>query len=184
MTLDYPAWHAAHSRHRGSSPKKSEPSTPLTLCPDCYSEFGRGLSHHCKSKREKRSNIRAIIQSNSPSTVSSVAASTLKEIVSDQGVSSREATVSLLSGGPNKLPVKIAMKVSHDQLMEMQRTLNCSDKKMLELNRCLGVILGQKNLEPYMATTLTSRNKKLEDLFTIQDLNFIFKEKVKNVEVE
>ena len=68
--------------------------------------------------------------------------------------------------------------------MEMQRTLNCSDKKMLELNRCLGVILGQKNLEPYLAAALTSRNKKLEDLFTIQDLNFIIKEKVKKKEVE
>ena len=68
--------------------------------------------------------------------------------------------------------------------MEMQRTLNCSDKKMLELNHCLGVILGQKNLEPYLAAALTSRNKKLEDLFTIQDLNFVIKEKVKNVEVE
>ena len=78
------------------------------MCPDCYSEIRRGLSHNCNSKREKRSNILAIIQSNSPSTVFSVPVSTLKEIVSDQGVSSHEATVSLLSGGPNKLPVKIA----------------------------------------------------------------------------
>ena len=68
--------------------------------------------------------------------------------------------------------------------MEMQRTLNCSDKKMLELNQCLGVILGQKNLEPYLAAALTARNKQLEDLFTIQDLNFIIKEKVKKKEVE
>ena len=87
------------------------------------------------------------------------------------------------------MPVKIAkergaMKVTHDQLMEMQRTLSCSDKKMLELNRCLGVILGQKNLEPYLAAALTARNKQIEDLFTIQDLNFIIKEKVKKKEVE
>ena len=87
------------------------------------------------------------------------------------------------------MPVKFAkergaMKVSHDQLMEMQRTLNCSDKKMLELNRCLGVILGQKNLKLYLATVLTSQNKKLEYLFTIPDLNFIIKEKVKNLAVE
>ena len=76
------------------------------------------------------------------------------------------------------------MKVTHDQLMEMQRTLSCSDKKMLELNWCLGVILGQKNLEPYLAAALTARNKQLEDLFTMQDLNFIIKEKVKKKEVE
>ena len=67
------------------------------------------------------------------------------------------------------------MKVTHDQLMEMQRTLNYSDKNILEVNQFLGVILGQKNLEPYLAAALTSRNKKLEDLFTIQDLNFVIK---------
>ena len=76
------------------------------------------------------------------------------------------------------------MKVTHDQLMEMQRTLSCSDKKMLGLNRCLGAILSQKNLEPYLAAALTAQNKQLEDLFTIQDLNFIIKEKVKKKEVE
>ena len=68
--------------------------------------------------------------------------------------------------------------------MEMQRALNFSDKKMLELNHCLGVILGQKNLKPYLAAVLTSQNKKLEYLFTIQDLNFIIMENVKNLAVE
>ena len=76
------------------------------------------------------------------------------------------------------------MKVTHDQLMDIKRTLSYSDKKMLELNQCLGVILGQKNLKPYLATVLTSQNKKLEYLFTIPDLNFIIKEKVKNLAVE
>jgi len=68
--------------------------------------------------------------------------------------------------------------------MAIQRTVGCSDRKMLVINRCLSVILGKKKLQPGLASALTSRNKTLKDLFTVSEVSFITKVKNGKKEVE
>ena len=108
--------------------------------------------------------------------------SNLKTIARDQGVTTRGGKDSLLCGGPNKLLVTIGGPrgdyqndeiVSHEDLMAIQRTVGCSDRKMLAINRCLAVILSQKKLQPGLVCALTSHNKTLKDLFTVSELSFI-----------
>ena len=81
---------------------------------------------------------------------------TLKTIAVDQGASARGGEVSLQSGGPNKLLVKIGRGrnnkreekiITHQDLMNLQNKVGCLDKKLKDINQFLAPVLGQKKLE-------------------------------------
>ena len=193
MCLDYPQWHAAHSNPAGRPAKEPAAKSPptITVCSKCFTPYGPGKPHTC-NRSNRQENLSSMVRENSDPTQSRVAANTLKSLAAAGDTSTSGGTLNLLSGGPNYLPVKIGKardddrgkkRVSHEDLMAIQRTLNCSDTKLLKLNQCLGVILGQKKLEPYLQDALIDRNHKLEDVFSLQKAVFTHKTKAGEEEV-
>ena len=148
LGLDYPTWHKSHSIKAGNPPSNKKTSTKV--CQECWTEIRRGKSHKC-GKKKKRSNLNKLIHSNSDPTVSFVVCSTLKTVATKQEVPPHKGTISLKSGGPKNVKVKIVQSqahagdermVTHGDFLEIQRTIGCSDRKLLGLRRCLAVILG------------------------------------------
>lgn len=146
MGLDYPIWHKSHSRQPVNDPGKKPPT--VKLCSVCWIEIKRGTTHKCGAKKEKRNNINKIVHTNSDPTVSSVVRNTLKTVASKQKLSC-DSSISLKSG---KSAVKVKIlhnkeeekekRVTHKDFLDIQRTLGCSDRKLLALRRCMAVILG------------------------------------------
>ena len=145
--LDYPAWHKQHS-NTVMQPKNEE-KTSMKVCKMCWTEIRRGLNHRCSNKRSKYENLTTIVRSNSDKTVSAVVCNGLKAVSEKKTMGDREDSVDLQSGGPRKLRVRILQGnekksfVTHKDFLAIQRTIGCSDRKLLGLRRCLAVILGE-----------------------------------------
>ena len=134
-----------------------------------------------------------IVKDNSVETRHLVTGRSLKSLAEESGVSLRGGTLSLKTQGPVPLPVRIgkgrgderdARVVSHQQMLELQLQTGVSDSKLLEIRRCLGVILGNRKLEPYLKAALTQRNRSLEELFSCQSITFLSKVKGEEEEIE
>ena len=186
LTLSYPEWHAAHTRATFPAKEKPAPALPLTLCSNCYAEYGPGKPHVC-SKLNRQENLVSLVRANSDTTCSKVTAKSLKNIAIQQSVSSRGGTVSLLSGS-KLLPVQLGKasgrggsgdngQFSHEVMFGIQQQLNVSDTKLKVLNRCLATVLGQKAVQPYLQDALSNRNRDLKDLFTLHNTKFVQKTK-------
>ena len=74
--------------------------------------------------------------------------------------------------------------ITNEQMLELQLQTGVSDSKLLEIRRCLGVILGNRKLEPYLKAALTQRNRSLEELFSCQSITFLSKVKGEEEEIE
>ena len=190
--VDFIAWHKAHSRPAGLPPKPPPVKNFIKRCGDCHAEIGPGKPHSC-NKTEKRANLTGLIRYNSANTQTSVVANSLKGIAEDQGASSRGGEVSLQSGGPNKLVVKIGKGrkdkreeriISHEDLKALQLRMGCSDKKLMAINQFLASVLGQKKLEPYLKDALTARNNEMKDFFSVSNMTFTKGPKAKTEMVE
>lgn len=99
--------------------------------------IGKGKPHACV-KTKKGNNLADIVRSRSEKSRSKVAASTLKSLAGDQGVSLRGGTIQLATGS-NPLPVQIGTskirpkeaKFSHENLKKLQAAHNLSDNSLL-----------------------------------------------------
>ena len=189
--VEFNAWHKAHSRPAGTPPNPPVKNF-IKRCGDCYAEIGPGKPHTC-NKTQKRANLTGIIRHNSANTQTSVVANSLKSIAEDQGASTRGGEVSLQSGGPNKLLIKIGKGrkdkreeriITHEDLKALQSRVGCSDKKLLDINQFLASVLGQKKLEPYLKDALTARNKELKEFFKVSTMTFTKGPKAKPEMVE
>ena len=189
---DFIKWHKAHSRPAGWPPNPPAVKNVIKKCGDCHSDVGPGKPHSC-NKTGKRANLTGIVRSTSTNTQSTVVSNTLKTIAVDQGASARGGEVSLQTGGPNKLLVKIGRgrndkrgekMITHQDLMNLQSKVGCSDKKLKDINQFLASVLGQKKLEPYLKDALVARNRQLKDFFKLSTMTFNQGPKGKLVEVK
>ena len=154
----------------------------------CCKEVGRGKRHKCTGgKKEKLQHLNSIVRSNSENTVSSFICTNLKAKASKQEISGKnQGMVTPTSGGPNRLKVKImnlqAAKekkmVTHGDFLDIQRTIECSDRKLLGLRRCLAVILGEifdgiSTLHLMTESLLTHKLVKLTNILSILENKII-----------
>ena len=194
MNLDYPAWHKQHSTPAGKPAKENVPPAPpaAKMCLECYTEVGPGKPHQC-SKITRQRNLEKIVKDNSVETRHLITGRSLKSLAEESGVSLSGGTLPLKTQGPVPLPVRIgkgrgderdANIITNEQMLELQLQTGVSDSKLLEICRCLGVILGNRKLEPYLKAALTERNRSLEELFSCQSITFRSKVKGEEEEVE
>ena len=181
LTLGYPDYHKQHSRHVGRAPLPPPlPPSPILVCSKCFSPYGPGKKHVC-SKSTLQDNLVMRVRQKSVNTREKVVSKSLKSIANDQEVSTRGGRVQLTTCGPNKLSVIVGKrknedrekpKVSLEFMTQLQNTLSCSDLDTLKIGRCLRVFLGRNNMEPGLKAALTSRNRSLQDLFHIEQIEF------------
>ena len=192
MNLDYPAWHKQHSNPVGKPAKENIPPPSAKICLVCYSEFGPGKPHNC-SKTTRQDNLVRMVRSNSVGTRHAVTGSSLKSLARESGVSLSGGTLPLNTKGPEKMPVRLgkgrgddrdAAVITNEQMMELQQQTGISDSKLLKIRRALGVMLGNRKLEPYLKAALTARNCDLEDFFSLKTMKFHSKVQGKEEEVE
>ena len=181
LTLDYPQFHQQHSRHPGNAPlPPPTPPPPMIVCSYCYSPYGPGKKHEC-SKSTLQGNLVSAVRQKSVNTQEKVVSKTLKSIATDQEVTTRGGSVQLTTAGPNKLRVVVGKrrnedrenpKVSNEFMMQLQNTISCSDLDTLKIGRCFRVFFGQRNMEPGLKAALTRRNRSLEDIFRVEQVEF------------
>ena len=180
--LDYEVWHQQHSRPTGR-PRDDppEPVVPLILCPQCYSPYGPGKTHKC-SVATKEQNLVSRVEENSKNTTERVTSKLLKDITNQQGVSKHGGIAELQSGGSKKYRVRCGtnrgrgargdFQINHKDFFHLQRQMDISDSMVLQIKSFLSMIHGQNSVEPYLKAALTSRNKDLQDFFTVPRVTF------------
>ena len=107
LNLNYKSYAENHSNPHGNPNynPKSPPGKAVTICSKCFTEIGRGIPHPCV-RSQKVSNISNLVKNTSEKSRSKVAASTIKTIAGDRGVSTRGGIIELPSG-TKSLPVQI-----------------------------------------------------------------------------
>ena len=191
---DYQAWNKQQSNPVGKK-QKIEPDVPETMkvCAKCWSEIGRGKNHIC-SKSSKQQNLTMRVRQSSVNSKEKVVCNSLKNIANEQNVSTRGGSVTLQSGGPNKLSVKVGKSrvedrqqdriLDHKLFFSLQAQLNCSDAGILQVKKYFANLMGNKSVEPYLQEALTERNRSLDSLFKQKKVKFINTKKVGKEVVE
>ena len=139
LNLSYKSYADDHSNPHGNPNynPKSPPGKAVPFCSKCFTEIGRGIPHPCV-KSQKVSNISSLVKNTSEKSRSKVAASTIKTIAGDHGVSTRGGIIELPSG-TKSLQVQIGNpkirpkqpKFSHENLIKLQTANNLSDRNLL-----------------------------------------------------
>ena len=62
--------------------------------------------------------------------------------------------------------------ITNKQMMELQLQTNVLDFKLLKIRCCLGIFRNKK-LKPYLKAALTTKNKDLQDFFTVSWVKFM-----------
>ena len=140
-TLDYQKFVSKHVNPMGFPPTNTNPKSPpakvLPFCSKCFSEVGQGKPHQCL-KSTKRVNLSKIVRDTFKKSKSHITASSLKNIASDLGVSTRGGTLNLKTGGKS-IPVQVGKSkiqprhphFSHENLKQLQTANNLSDRSLL-----------------------------------------------------
>ena len=157
-----------------SSSEGAQSPYPVVKCSDCSGIIARGVDHPCTARARKENLIEMITQA-SPKTKRQVLAHTLKGVFDEEGQSTRGGSVSLATGGRPILATLGKQKYapspffSNEALNNLQKRLNCSDRKLLILANFLRVYAGKVSVEPHTQDFLIERNNIFRTFFLPQN---------------
>jgi hypothetical protein len=163
-----------------SAPRGRPPSHPSTekitasskvLCSYCFSEVGKGKPHIC-SKRNRVSNIQDVL---TPNTKDQLTSNSLRQKISDN-----DSSVTVATGGKpmtvsigNVVRRQLYFPIKHDTMLNMQKSLNLSDKKTLEAAKIIRQGSGSKTaIEPNLKPALVAHGQSLESYLCCSNLAF------------
>ena len=140
-SLDYQQFASNHVNPIGMPPTNPSPKSPppkvVPICTKCFSEVGKGKTHQCL-KSTKRGNLSRIVRDTSKKSKSQITANSLKNIASDEGISTRGGTVHLKTAGKS-IPVQVGQSkvkprqplFSHESLKRLQTANSLSDRGLM-----------------------------------------------------
>ena len=161
-----------------------EPVEPVTVCPICQSEYGRGKPHNNCNRTTRKSNVVKMLKESEERDREQIISDQLKDVMREKEAWGRETgakacggTISLATGGPNPLVVtaggrldhearqKPRVRFSHEVMQRLQLKAGISDRGTLIVGNFLRVHEGRNCIEPNFAGSLAARNTKYESFF-------------------
>ena len=157
--------------------------TSYKFCAHCYQHIGKGIPHPCTPANAKK-NLAKIISEMSENDQSQVVAACTKNLASTSGVEpGTPMRLNQLKGG-NRLTLTLGRTrsskpkmISADFMVSLQKTLNCSENKLLKVARDFrkeGV-----QFEPHMREELQQLSHSLDAFFKVENLEFVGKNEEK-----
>ena len=152
-------------------------------CNKCLQVIGRGLRHAC-TKTKKMDNLTGLVKATSTRTKSRVIAGELSKAFAEvskesESQNSREKVISLATKGPKPLKISLDARkqplVTHKDLINLQTSLNLSDRGILKVAEAFRVKCGRKSVQANLKSELTDRNKMLATLFEANQQSFKYK---------
>lgn len=151
---------------------RSRATTTATLCLDCKSIVGRGLSHRC-NRTTLQNNLAKMCSSTDDRTKEVVAGKLLNDIKHDSN------QLSLRTQGPSPLRVSLhssqqissSAQISTDDIYSLQRNMNCSNRTMR--NYIVPFIrskYGRKSVISNVDAHLATRDKQLKSFFLVEKI--------------
>lgn len=143
------------------------------VCGLCFAKLYRGCSHSnesCRSKRQKISNINDLLDSPTKVTKQRVAS----RIIDDVGPSL--PTLNGKSKNLVKSPITPdrRLQLSVGDLSHIQNDLNLSDRQVVKLSKDIRYACESRTvIEPGLKGKITGATHQLDDLFTVEKLDFV-----------
>ena len=161
-----------------------EPAEPVTVCPKCHSEYGRGKPHNSCNRTTRKANVVELLYESQEEDREEIIAGQLKEVMREKGAWMRDrganasgGSISLATGatGGNKQmmvtaggrheSLKPPVRFSHETMARLQLKMGGSDRVIKTVGHFLRVHEGRTCIEENFAESLTERNTKYESFF-------------------
>lgn len=153
---------------------ESSKGTPVRLCSNCKSPFGRGLSHRCNVST-LRENLLADFENVDPNTKEIVATEIVREKIAQDG-----KTIALQTLGPNKLSLQVSNSsttqkrlFTSQNISNLQNTLGSSNNEMVrKVMPFIRDACGKNSIQSYTDNFLYQRDKSISKFFSVISINF------------
>ena len=157
---------------------------PLKICSSCLSHIAKGKSHKC-TKSQRDENLKEFIEIDSPSSGQKIASAVLKN------TALRERTNTLSLTQKQGRPVRVQLFPSRENyvpnftvgdLAKFKADLNLSTNITLKLAQDMRAATKRKNtVEKKLKLFLIEENKKVEEFYTVENVDFKGKSGIKPV---
>ncbi|CAH0562788.1 unnamed protein product [Brassicogethes aeneus] len=163
--------------------KKEAPSSDRRRCSVCYTLYGKGKRHICKSS-DPVENIKNCVKSLETKQKEQIAALVLKDIVknkNDLDHDKKNIALSQQKGGQKlniyigKQPNKVKKTLlSVEDFIKIKTSYNLSYKTTCGIASALRIATNNlKVIEPNMKLKLLDVNRRLDDYFSVNKFNFV-----------
>ena len=161
-------------RPRIKPPSPQATAMPLTICSYCQSEIGKGKAHRC-TKTARLENVDKVL---TPNIKDRLTSSNLRKKMEDKSgtdvsVATGGTPMNVSIGKDTRSRKKLDFSLPVESMMEMQISLNLSDRQVLEAGRI--VRKGVKSrfaVGSNLQKSLVDRGKVLQPYFSCQTMPF------------